>query len=215
MKGENMKKIKAWYFSGVDCRLRYEDDRPIVTGETHTVDCKPILCKSGLHGSIRPLDAIQYAPGPVVWRVELSGDMDVGDDKIAATERKYLWGYDATDILRSFARECALDVVHLWDAPEAVVLYLKTGDESLRAAALAAALASALDAAWAAAWAAALDVAWAAAWAAASDAALDAARAAASDAALDAALDAARAAAIKKQNRLLYRMIMDGRKKAI
>ena len=134
-KGDAMKKIRAWYFSDADCKLRFGDGRLIVPGETHTVDHKPVLCEAGLHGSVKPLDALQYAPGSWVWRVELSGAMDIGDDKLAATERKYLWGYDATDVLRAFARKCALDVANLWDAPDVVVRYLKTGDESIRSAA--------------------------------------------------------------------------------
>lgn len=175
-----MKRIKAWYFSDADRKLRYGDGREIKVGETHTFNGKPVLCEAGLHGSIKPLDALQYAPGPVVWQVGLSGEMDVGDDKIAATERKYLWGYDATDVLRTFARKCVLDVVHLrGDASEVVVRYLKTDDESL--------------------WAYAANAANAAAYAA------YAAAAAAADA-------AAYAAARKKQDFLLYRMLMDGRK---
>ena len=142
-------KFRAWYFSEANKRLRYYDNRVIRPGITHKVKCKPELCMSGLHGSKRILDALSYAPGPYVWRAELSGEMDVGYDKIAATERKYLWGYDATDVLLRFSRLCALDVIHLWDAPGIVVRYLKTGDESIRAAAW--------DAAWAAAWAAARD----------------------------------------------------------
>jgi hypothetical protein len=200
--------MKAWYFSGKDCRLRYGDDRKIEAGAFHTVDYKPILCEQGLHGSKRILDALSYAPGPVVWRVKLTGDVVVGDDKVAATNREYQWGYDATEVLRRFARKCALDVIHLWDAPDVVVQYLKTGDESLRAATWAAARA----AAWAA-WAAA-DAAGDAARAA--DAAGDAARAAdaawaAGDAAR-AAGDAARAAAREKQNRRLTSMIVGGRR---
>jgi len=116
--------------------------------------------------------------------------MHIGDDKISATERKYLWGFDATDTLWRFARLCALDVVHLWDAPDIVVRYLKTGDESIRDAAWDAARAAARfaarDAAWAAARAAARAAAWDAARAAARAAAWDAARAAARDAAGDA-----------------------------
>jgi hypothetical protein len=41
---------------------------------------------------------------------------------------------------RLFTRQCALDVIDLWDAPAVVRQYLETGDESLRA--------SAWDAAW-------------------------------------------------------------------
>ena len=163
--------MKAWYFSTDDCRLRYGDNRIIKAGETHIVNCKPVLCKAGLHGSVRIIDALSYTPGNYVWRVKLSGEMAVGDDKIAATNREYLWGYNAESILRKFARLCALDVIHLWDAPNIVIEYLKTGDESLRAAARAAAGAAAGAAARDAAGAAARAAAWAAARAAARDAA--------------------------------------------
>ena len=71
--------------------------------------------------------------------------------------------------IRRFARECALDVIHLWDAPPIVKKYLETGDEKLRAAAWAAAWAAraaARAAAWAAGDARAAGAARAAAWAA-------------------------------------------------
>jgi hypothetical protein len=191
--------MKAWYFSGKDCRLRYGDNRRIEAGFFHTVDYKPILCEQGLHGSKRILDALSYAPGPVVWRVKLSGDVVVGDDKVAATNREYQWGYDATEVLRRFARKCALDVIHLWDAPDVVVQYLKTGDESLRDAAGAAA-----GGAWTASWAAR-----AASWTAARFAAGAAAGAAWTAAG---AADGAWAAAREKQNRRLTSMIVGGRR---
>ncbi|MBU0944485.1 MAG: hypothetical protein KKE53_08530 [Proteobacteria bacterium] len=206
-----MKPVKAWHFSTADKCLRYGDNRIILKGITHRIKWPwtdenrkvwdgPSLCNAGLHGSKKIINALQYAPGPYIWRVELSGAMVVGDDKIAATERKYLWGLDATDILRRFARLCALDVIHLWYAPDIVIRYLKTGDESIRAAARDAAW----DAAWDAARAEARDAAWAAARDAARDAAWDAARDAAWDAARAAARDAARA---RQQNRLTQMII--------
>jgi hypothetical protein len=200
--------MKAWYFSGKDCRLRYGDNRKIEAGFLHTVDYKPILCEQGLHGSKRILDALEYAPGPVVWRVELTGDVVVGRDKLVATNREYQWGYDATEVLRQFARKCALDVIHLWDAPDVVVQYLKTGEESLRDAARTAAGAARVVGATRAARAAtrvvgatraARDAAWDAAWAAAGDAAW--------------VTDAAWATASEKQNRRLTSMIAAGRKR--
>jgi hypothetical protein len=218
------KKIKAWYFAPPDKKLRYGDNRKIVVGRTHKVKFpftdadglvweKPSCCHAGLHASIAPCDALEYARSSLVYRVELSGAMDVASDKIAATERTYLWGYDAEPVLRRFARMCAIDVIHLWDAPDVVVHYLKTGDESIRDAAM--------DAARAAAWGAAWDAASVAARAAraARDAAWDAARAAAwaaarADAravAREAAWAAARTDAREKQNRRLYRMLMEGR----
>jgi len=131
--------MKAWYFSGTDKKLRYGDNRKIRAGITHKVKCEPIICESGLHGSKRIIDALEYAPEAFVWRVELAGDMAHSEDKTSATERKYLWGYDATNVLRKFARLCALDVIHLWDAPQIVKEYLTTGDEKIRDAAWAAA----------------------------------------------------------------------------
>ena len=137
--------MKAWYFSDTSCLLRYGDEREIKAGITHTVDCEPVMCQSGLHGSISILDALQYAPGPYVWRVELGGEIVKGSDKTVATERTYLWGCDATEVLSQFARLCALDVIHLWDAPDVVVRFLKTGDATLRDAAWDAARAAARE----------------------------------------------------------------------
>ena len=190
--------ILAWYFSTADKRLRYDDNRAIALGVTHEVTGDIALCERGLHASIKPLDAIEYAPGPIVWRVELSGSVLTGDDKLCATRRTYIaGGVDATDLLRKFARQCALDVAHLWDMPEVVRRYLETGDESLSAAARDAAS----DAAWAAASDAARAAVRAAAWAAA--------RAAARDAAWAAARAAARAAAWAAQNTRLEAMLLE------
>ena len=169
------KTVFAWHFSSADCKLGNGDGRAIKVGKTLEVDCEPILCRQGLHASVKIIDALKYAPGPYLWRVKLGGTIVTGDDKLVATERTHLWGFDATDMLRKFARLCALDVVHLWDCPDVVKRFLETGDESLRAAAWDATV----DAAWAAA-----DSAWAAA-----DAAWTAARASAG-AAADAARDA-------------------------
>ena len=173
----------AWHFTRTDCRLGFDDGRLVVPGETLTHDGDLVLCKQGLHASRRIMDALRWAPGPYVWRVRLSGDRLNDSDKMVATERTALWGFDATDTLRLFARRCALDVLHLWDPPDVVVRYLKTGDESIRDAAgvawadaRGAARGAARDAAWDAARAAARAAAWASARAAARDAAWDAAR---------------------------------------
>ena len=160
----------GWHFS--TGKLGYGDGREIIIGKTHKVKGPLELCACGLHASERIIDALQYAPGPMVYKVKLHGEILRGYDKACATRRTYIAGMDATNILRSFARQCALDVVHLWDAPDVVVKYLKTGDATLRDAARAAAWDAARAAAWDAAWAA-RDAAWAA-----RDAARDAARAA-------------------------------------
>ena len=181
----------GWYFAPEDRKLRYGDNRVVKAGITHTVDCKPELCKSGLHWSERAIDALWYAPGPIACRVEGGGKVIEGDDKIVGTSRKYLAVADATDVLRRLARKWALDVIQLWDAPQVVKDYLETGDENLAYAASCAAYAAddaaraayaASCAAEAASWAAdaaswAADAAWCAvhaascaSWAAAYDA---------------------------------------------
>ena len=145
--------MKAWYFSTTERKLRYGDDRSIELGITHSVEGKLEVCKNGLHGSERLIDALSYAPGPVIWEVELSGEIATDDGtKHCARNRTYLrGGIDISEILRKFVRRVALDVAQYWDMPEVVREYLKTGDESKRAAANAAAKAAAYAAANAAA----------------------------------------------------------------
>lgn len=179
------------------------------------------LCSSGLHASERAIDSLQHAPGPIVCRVECSGEIVRGNDKLVCTERRVLWQRDATEVLRKFARLCALDVAHLWDMPQVVRKYLETGDESKRAvasaaakhaawaAARASARASARAAASSAAWAVASAAASAAARAAARAAAEAAAEAAASAAAEAAASNAASNAARAAQNTRLESMLME------
>ena len=165
------KTINGWWFSAAKT-LPNGDGRRIALGRTHKVKGEIIPCRNGLHASVKPHDALNYASGPIVWRVRLSGVVvPYNADRHAASERTYLaGGIDVSETLRAFAKRCALDVIDLWDAPEVVIRYLKTGDESIRAAARV----TAQDAAWAAgdaARAAARDAAGAAAWDAVGDAA--------------------------------------------
>ena len=126
------------------------------------------MCESGLHASLDPFDALQYAPGAILCMVEVDGEIIKDTDKLVCSRRKIIKRVNLAETLRYFARMQALSVVYLWDAPDVVLDYLMTGDENIRAAARAAVM----DAAWAAA--------------------MDAARAAAMDAARAAAWDAAR-----------------------
>ena len=141
-------------------------------------------CASGLYASIHPFDALQFAPGNLLHLVEVRGGIQHHDkNKLVGRERRILKTINAEKLLRDFARWNALRVLHLWpNPPEVVVRFLKTGDESLRAAAQNAAWAAAQNAAWAAAQNAAWAAAWDAAWAAARAAARAAAWAAAWDA---------------------------------
>ena len=157
--------VMAWHFVGATLR----DGRSVpADGDWLIHDGPLVLCAMGLHASLDPLDALSYAPGPVLCRVELAGTMLYGNDKVVARRRRIVARRDMTDALKLFARECASDALHLWDAPRVVRDYLATGDETIRAAAYAAACdaarAAASDAARAAAWDAARAAARAAAW---------------------------------------------------
>ena len=107
----------------------------------------PIVpCESGLHASENAFDALAYAPGPILHRVELDGGLAPHGnppDKWAGRRRRILASIDATELLRAFARWCALQVVDLWDAPPVAREYLTTGDSNRQAAAWAAARAAA------------------------------------------------------------------------
>ena len=197
-----------WHFT--DGALR--DGRPLPpVGEWLISKGKIIPCKRGLHASPTPWDASRYAPGSVLHQVKLGGTvLPHGDpiDKYAGSKRAIVKTIDVEDLLRRFACDQALSVIHLWDAPPIVRDYLTACDPSKRdaardaagaaawAATRAAARDAARDAAGAAAWNAAGDTAWNAAWAATWAATRAATRAA--------ARDATRAAARDEFNRRVY-----------
>uniref|UniRef100_UPI000553CA73 DUF7666 domain-containing protein n=1 Tax=Asaia prunellae TaxID=610245 RepID=UPI000553CA73 len=126
-------KILAWHFVGETLR----DGRAVpADGEILTHVGPVIPCRQGLHASERLIDALSYAPGHTLCRVECWGDVrEDSGDKLAARNRRILWRIDAEPVLREFARRCAISVLHLWDAPAEVRAYLETGDEALRDAA--------------------------------------------------------------------------------
>ena len=154
---------KAWHCTRIDKSLGYNDGRTVVAGETLIHEGELVLCKRGLHASTRLLDALLYAPGAYVWRVELSGTIVHGSDKLVASKRKPIWGFDATTVLLDFTRRCALDVMHLWNPPDVMARFLRTGDPSLATRAYAAAHAAEATAATRVAYAAYVAAAYAAA----------------------------------------------------
>lgn len=173
--------ILAWHFVGATLR----DGRPIpADGERLEQGGEIIPCQNGFHASERIIDALKNAPGDTICRVECSGVVRFhGDpiDKLASSVRVIQWRVNGEALLRQFARECALEVAHLWDMPAIVREYLEAGDNSKRYAARAAATGAAARyaaraavtgtaaryASWAAAEAAARYNSWAAASAAA------------------------------------------------
>jgi len=151
-----MKTIKAYWFQPENGKLGYDDNRTVKEGLTHKVEGDLALCSHGLHASIRPFDALQYTRSSVLWLVELSGNIIYGEDKVCASERKYIQKRDISETLREFSRNQALIGIHkikpycTEEDYKTVINYLKTGDPCLRSAARSAAR-SARSAAWSAA----------------------------------------------------------------
>jgi len=199
--------MKAWHFISNNKKLGYGDNRVVRVGQTYKYKGKePIeLCKRGMHGSVKIRDALQYAQGSIICLVEMSGEIIKGNDKVVATERKVLAMINGEKLLRKFACLCALDVIHLWDAPDIVVRYLKTQDESImqEASARVSAWGSARDSACDSA----CDSAWASACDSASASASDSAWASARASARGSARASASARAEEKQNARLTRMV--------
>ena len=137
--------VLAWHFTdGMSLR----DGQKLVVGKEYVFDGEPIMCACGYHASRSVWDALSYAPGNVLSRVECRDVVDSDESKLVCRSRTVLQTLDVENVLWNFARRCALDVIQLWNAPEVVVEYLKTGNEELRDAARDAAWDAARDAAW-------------------------------------------------------------------
>lgn len=117
--------MKAYWFFNDTLR----DGRPVPPdGAWLEHDGPLVLCRSGLHASTHPLDALKYAPGPMLAQVTLDGEIVRGRDKIVAQRRRIDKRIDTTDLLRTFAQDEALRVLHYWDnISDKARQYLKTG----------------------------------------------------------------------------------------
>jgi hypothetical protein len=134
-------RASGWHF------LRKDWTSPNDPGEVYRIGQTAVhhgvlqIGKSGLHASSRALEALRFATGTVVTRVlccieEADGTQKapvMEDYQMVGNRRKIVWGYDAEEELRTFARYCANRVVHLWAAPDVVKAYLRgdsTGKEA-------------------------------------------------------------------------------------
>ena len=99
----------GWHFSLG--HVGYPNFRKIAAGVTHTADVEPVLGESGLHDSMRIIDALRRAPGhvpgPVLARTSLGGAVAQDNGTRCGTERTYLAVIDASAILHKFACRCA------------------------------------------------------------------------------------------------------------
>jgi len=127
--------MKAWHFVGDTLR----NGGPIpADGELLAYNGNIKMCESGLHASIRLIDALKYAPGSTICRVDCDTIMEKGNDKLVCGYRTILWRVGGEELLRKFARLCALDVVDAWDCPSIVLQWLR-GDFAAESAAWSAA----------------------------------------------------------------------------
>ncbi len=194
----------AWHFLSEDKRLGYGDGRLVEAGKTLECDGKPELCKNGMHGSVRLIDALRYANGPIVCRVKIEGDVIEDTDKLCGRRRTVLWMMDATRLLHEFACRCAEDALSKVAHPDERSLKAIAAKRAwLRGEIMDGELDAARSDAWDASWAATQDVARNAA----RDVAWAASRVAPEAVARD-VTSAARVAARAKQNELLTEMVM-------
>jgi len=119
----------AYHFTGNKLR----NGRPLPAIGEWLVETGEIrLCERGLHASRTPFQALSFAPGFKLHKVEVREIVTETDDKLVARQRKILMTIDAKDLILSFARKQALSVCHLFDCPPVLKKWLETGDESTR-----------------------------------------------------------------------------------
>jgi hypothetical protein len=104
----------GWHFLCDDGTTESNGLRP-VPGETLRYEGPLSVCHSGLHYCSYALDALNYAPSPIVERVEAVGKVVKGKgiytDKRVTSARKCLWIANATPVLHEFACWCAEQVL--------------------------------------------------------------------------------------------------------
>src|SRR5208282_4003197 len=123
---------RAYHFAGETLR----NGEPIpLDGEWLYARARDLkMCEYGLHFSEHPLDALNYAPGFTCCLIEYGGKVLRQHDKGCASERLIVARVDVKALCLKFARDCASDVLHLWDAPQVVKDFLATGDNAYAAA---------------------------------------------------------------------------------
>ena len=104
--------IKGWHFCD---GWKLLDGTPLEVGRTYHVDPPLGMCRRGLHGSERLIDALRYAYGTTLCRVEFPGSFARETDRLVATDRRVVAAGDATKVLHLFACDVAECVLMLTD----------------------------------------------------------------------------------------------------
>ena len=157
-------KVLAWHFTN---GMKLRDGQPLKVGKVYKHVGPLEMCATGYHASIDIRDALSFAPGFTVSRVECRGEMEQQSDKLVCRERKVLWTMDAKKIILKWSTRVATDAVKMvrktstdkaWDTWADMWISGKYRTyAAAKAAASAAYAASAANAAYAASYAAYAD----------------------------------------------------------
>lgn len=109
--------MKAWHFLPNDRHLQFGSRELITVGKKLETRNEIGMYDYGFSASKNILDALSYAPGSIVCRVEIGNEIIHHPDKLVASERTVLWMYDATAVLYKFACLCIRDMEPLWGTP--------------------------------------------------------------------------------------------------
>lgn len=118
----------GWHFLRNDGLLR-NNMRPPKIGDWLEHRGPLIPCAQGLHFSENVADAVIWAPGNILCRVECEGDLTPHKDpadKWVCRRRRILAMVDARLMLRRYAADCALRDGDIWDMPDDVRDHLTT-----------------------------------------------------------------------------------------
>lgn len=99
--------VFGWHWLKVNMTSSSGDEPPWQLGETRVWEGTVELCKAGYHHSPTPFDGLEFAPGPILSRVEASAPLS-GDACKAASQSRRLVAYRSVEReLRLFACDCA------------------------------------------------------------------------------------------------------------
>jgi hypothetical protein len=101
----------GWHFLPKDMTLGYADGRKAQVGKTlkYTGTATPQVCYRGMHASHTIADAASFKKGPVLCRVEISGDVSDDGAKMAGRERKVI---SAKEVTLRDAKQLGKDLKH-------------------------------------------------------------------------------------------------------
>lgn len=136
---------KVWWTCGNGIEINNGESRLIVIGGAKEKKTQEVI-KSGVktddwgtHGSKTAIDALGFRKGSQffycdleVFHCGLLEDSVTGKSKeMVGLKRIYLSGFDASSVLRNFAKRVALDITQLWNPPSFVLDYLNSNNEDL------------------------------------------------------------------------------------